>query len=217
MQLIFLGPPGAGKGTQAEVLSKDLGILHISTGDMLRAAVKANSPVGLRAKAFMDKGELVPDEVVIELVLERISKEDAKKGFILDGFPRTKVQATKLDAALSKIKPIDLVIYFETSEATVISRLSGRRLCKNCGANYHAINIPPKKENICDKCSSELYQRTDDLPETVKNRLVVYNRQTKDLIDYYKEKKNLRTVSGDLDVSKVRKILLDLFKEEKFL
>ncbi len=217
MRLIFLGPPGAGKGTQAQVIAKDLGALHISTGDMLRAALKAGTSIGLKAKTFMDKGELVPDEVVIELVLDRISKDDAKKGFILDGFPRTKVQAEKLDAALSGKNPIDLVIYFETSEPTVISRLSGRRICKNCGANYHVVNIPPKKANICDKCAGELYQRTDDMPDTVKNRLVVYNNQTKDLIDYYKTQRLLRTVSGDKDVNEVRSILLELFKAEKFL
>jgi len=204
MRLIFLGPPGAGKGTQAKVISEKFKIPHISTGDILREAIKNNSPVGREAKAFVEKGELVPDDIVIKIVCERLAKGDTKTGFILDGFPRTKKQAVSLDDEFDKIKQtVDFVIYFNTSEKTSISRLSGRRVCKGCGKNYHVVNIVPKKENCCDCCGGELYQRKDDKEQTVKNRLKVYQNQTADLIDYYKSKGNLFTTSGDLDVSGV--------------
>jgi adenylate kinase len=215
MRLVLLGPPGAGKGTQAEVLSKKYGIPHISTGDMLRKVVKKKTPWGLKANSYMARGELVPDEIVVEIVKERLSDKDAKKGFILDGFPRTKRQAESLDEVLKKSDmPIDLVLYFHTSEEVSIKRLSGRRVCKSCGANFHVTNIPPKKEDICDYCSSRLIQREDDKEATVKNRLRVYKKETAELIDYYKKRNILKTISGDLDVDEIFGALLKLFKQQ---
>jgi adenylate kinase len=204
MNLVLLGPPGAGKGTQAKVLSKEFKILHISTGDMLREAVKNETEVGKVAKSYMDKGELVPDSVVIDIVKERISKDDAKNGFMLDGFPRTDAQAVKLDEALSSAgKKLDLVLYFRTSEEVSISRLSGRRVCPICGAIFHIKNMPPKKDSICDRCGGRLIQRDDDKEDTIKRRLVVYENDTKSLIKYYKNKNILKEVSGDLEVAKL--------------
>jgi len=215
LKLVFLGPPGAGKGTQADVLSKKFGILHISTGDILRQAVKDKTPTGLKAQEYMNKGELVPDEIVTKITTERIQKTDAKDNFILDGFPRTIAQADDLGAFLNNNRAkIDLVLYFETSDKVAIQRLTGRRVCKACGAIFHLKNMPPKKQGTCDKCGGVLYQRTDDTEETVKNRLVVYKKQTQSLIDYYKEKGILRTVSGDLDVNELFVVMVDLFKKE---
>jgi len=200
MRLVLLGPPGAGKGTQADRLSKEYKLPHISTGGMLREAVKNNSEIGKKANSFMVKGELVPDRIVIEIVKERLNKPDIKNGFILDGFPRTKSQAENLDVALRSSKmPLDMVLYFETSDSVVIKRLSGRRVCKKCGATYHIKNIPPKKADICDVCGSALVQREDDKEATVKNRLAVYKKETAELIDYYKSKNILKTISGDLE------------------
>ena len=211
----MLGPPGAGKGTQAKVLSQTYAIPHISTGDILREAVKNNAPVGKKAKAYMDKGELVPDDVVNQIVVERIGEDDAARGFILDGFPRTRVQAQRLDESLGELGiALDLVLYFETSNRVAIARLSGRRVCRKCGANFHITNIPPKVNGVCDHCGGELYQRPDDSEETVKNRLVVYEQQTKELVEYYRGKGLLRTVSGDLDVQEVFVILSKMFKDE---
>ena len=214
MRLILLGPPGAGKGTQAQVLSKDLSIPHISTGDMLREALKAGTSLGLKAKAFMEKGALVPDDVVIGLVRERLSKSDAGKGFILDGFPRTVEQARSLDGSLAELlMPIDSVLYFKTSLAVIVMRLSGRRICGQCGKNYHVVNFKPKTEGVCDVCGSKLIQRPDDREETIEKRLKVYEEQTEPLIGYYRQKKNLTEVSGDLDVKPLNKHLMKLFKE----
>ena len=218
MRLILLGPPGAGKGTQAEVLSKKYNLPHISTGDMLRDAVKKQTTVGLKANSYMLKGDLVPDRIVIEIVKERLAKEDAKNGFILDGFPRTGTQAESLDEALRKIKmPLDMVLYFNTSDKMSIKRLSGRRVCKNCGVNFHVANIPPKRAGICDYCGLPLVQRQDDREETVKKRLEVYKKETAELIDYYKNKKILKTIAGDLDVGEISQILAKLFKQEALL
>ena len=218
MKLILLGPPGAGKGTQSVVLSKEYGIPHISTGDILRETVKSGLPLGLKAKEFMDKGELVPDEIVITMVAERLKRSDTKKGFILDGFPRTLKQALDLDEALKKISSgIDMVVYFQTSPEVAVERLSGRRVCKNCGFNYHIKNIPPKKEGVCDKCGAELFQRPDDKPETVKNRLKVYEKQTEPLIDYYTKKGNLQKASGDMDVASLFKVLSKMFTDSKLV
>lgn len=204
MRLIFLGPPGAGKGTQAKVVSKRFDSSHISTGDILREAVKDDSPVGRQAKGFMEKGELVPDGIVTKVVAERLARPDTARGFILDGFPRTKQQAVSLDEELKRLGiGVDYAIYFDASQEIIISRLSGRRVCRNCGANYHITNIKPKKENICDICGGELYQREDDKVGTIKNRLKVYQKQTADLIDYYKQRGILKTVSGDLSVEEV--------------
>lgn len=207
MKIVLLGPPGAGKGTQGVVLSKKYNIAHISTGDILREAVKDGTPLGKKALIYMDKGELVPDEVVTGIVVERLAKKDAKAGYILDGFPRTLKQAEALDKELNSISGnIDMVLYFEIPEAVAIERLTGRRVCRRCGANYHIKNIPPKKEGICNKCGGELFQRPDDTIDTVRNRLKVYEGRTRPLIEYYTKKGILKKVSGALDVK-------DLFKE----
>jgi adenylate kinase len=216
LKLVLLGPPGAGKGTQAKVLSKEYGIPHISTGDILRESVKAQTPIGLKAKGYMEKGELVPDDIVIEMVAQRVAKEDCKNGFMLDGFPRTAAQARSLDSMLGKLnRPIDLVLYFKTSQETIIQRLSGRRVCKNCGENYHIKNIPPKVAGKCDKCGGELYQRADDKEETILNRIKVYENTVPEIIDYYEGKGILRTVSGDFDVEEAHDYLSKLFVKEK--
>ena len=216
MRLVLLGPPGAGKGTQSVVLSREYKIPHISTGDILRESVKAGLPLGLKAKAFMDKGALVPDEIVTGIVAERLKEPDTRKGFILDGFPRTVNQALALDAALKKIgSGIDMAIYFETSSRVAIERLSGRRVCKSCGFNYHVKNIPPKIEGVCDKCGGELFQRPDDKEATVLNRLKVYEAETKPLIEYYIKKGILKKVSGDLGVEDLFKVLSKVFSDAK--
>ena len=216
MKLVLLGPPGAGKGTQSAVLSKKYNVPHISTGDILRESIKQGLPLGLKAKSYMDKGELVPDEIVTGIVVERIKKPDAKEGFLLDGFPRTLKQAEDLDKALTaSSSKIDMVLYFATSPEVAIERLSGRRVCKSCGFNYHVKNIPPKKEGVCDKCGGELFQRPDDKEATVRNRLKVYEAQTKPLIDYYNKKSILKEVSGDMGVDELFKVLSKIFAAEK--
>jgi len=214
MRIVLLGPPGAGKGTQAVMLSERLGFLHLSTGDILRENVKRGTGIGKKAKAFMEKGELVPDDTVIEMMLEEIRASDKDKGFILDGFPRTIYQAKKIDAALDRLNlAIDLVVYFKTSVETAIFRLTGRRLCKDCGANYHVINMPPKTQGLCDKCNAGLYQRKDDNEQTIKKRLEVFNSQTKELIDYYKDKGILKEISGDLEAGKVYEELFGILDD----
>lgn len=216
MKIVLLGPPGAGKGTQGVVLSKNYQIPHISTGDILRETVKSGTPMGKKAKMFMDSGELVPDEVVVGIVVDRLDRDDTKKGYILDGFPRTLKQAEELDAALKKIASgIDMALYFDTPEDVSVERLTGRRVCRNCGANFHIKNIPPKKEGICDKCGAELFQRPDDKLETVKNRLKVYELQTRPLIEYYTKKGALKKVSGALDVNELFKELCQVFSDAK--
>ena len=212
MKLILLGPPGAGKGTQSVVLSKEYALPHISTGDILREAVKASQALGLKAKSYMDKGELVPDEVVTGIVAERLGRPDARKGFILDGFPRTLKQAVDLEGSLKAVDSgIDMVLYFETSTKVAIERLTGRRVCGACGFNYHIKNIPPKKPDICDKCGSELFQRPDDNETTVLKRLQVYGEQTEPLIGYYTKKGILKKVSGDLGVKDLFAVLSKMF------
>ena len=214
--LVLLGPPGAGKGTQAQVLSKDLKSPHVSTGDMLREALRAATPLGLKAKEYMEKGLLVPDELVIALVRERLSKKDAKSGFILDGFPRTAEQAESLDKTLAELKmPLDLVLYFKTTLPVIIRRLSGRRICGQCGKNYHLTNFRSKVAGICDVCGGKLVQRPDDKEETIENRLRVYESQTEPLIDYYKKKNILHEVSGDLEVGDLNVELMELFKAKQ--
>ncbi|MBN1526958.1 MAG: adenylate kinase [Candidatus Omnitrophica bacterium] len=218
MRLVLLGPPGAGKGTQSVILAKQYKVPHISTGDILRESVKNGASLGLKAKSYMDKGELVPDDVVIGIAAERLKMADCKGGFILDGFPRTLKQAEGLDEALKGIgSGIDLVLYFETGEQVAITRLTGRRVCRKCGFNYHIKNIPPKKEGICDKCGGELFQRPDDTETTVRNRLVVYEQQTKPLIAYYEKKGVLKKVSGDLDVQELNDVLSKVFSEAQLV
>ncbi|OIO39503.1 MAG: adenylate kinase [Candidatus Omnitrophica bacterium CG1_02_49_16] len=218
MRLVLLGPPGAGKGTQAQVLSEDLKAPHISTGDMLREALKAATPLGLKAKQYMEKGALVPDEVVIALVSDRLSGADAKNGFILDGFPRTPEQAESLDEKLIKLKmPLEVVLYFKTSPAVVVHRLSGRRVCSQCGKNYHLTNFKPKVGGVCDVCGGRLFQRPDDKEETIDHRLKVYAKQTKPLIEYYDRKNILCEISGDLEVRAMNAVLMDLFQKKGLL
>lgn len=197
MNLILLGPPGAGKGTQAKMLIDAYGIPQVSTGDMLREAVKNQTPLGLEAKKFMDAGKLVTDEVVIGLAKDRISQPDAQKGFMLDGFPRTVAQAEALDKMLGEMgKKLDHVVSIEVANSELMGRLTGRRTCKACGAGFHMVFDPPKVEGKCDKCGGELYQRDDDNEATVSNRLKVYEDQTKPLIDYYQGKSLLRPIDG---------------------
>jgi adenylate kinase len=197
MNLILLGPPGAGKGTQAKMLIEAYGIPQISTGDMLREAVKNQTALGLEAKKYMDSGQLVPDEVVIGLAKDRIAQPDCEKGFMLDGFPRTVPQAEALDKVLAGMdKKIDHVISIEVPNQELMGRLTGRRTCKACGQGYHVMFDPPKQEGVCDKCGDQLYQRDDDNEQTVGNRLKVYEAQTAPLIDYYKAKGLLRPIDG---------------------
>ncbi|MEW5914275.1 MAG: adenylate kinase [Thermodesulfobacteriota bacterium] len=197
MNLILLGPPGAGKGTQAKMLIEAYGIPQISTGDMLRAAVRNQTALGLEAKKFMDAGQLVPDQVVIGLAKDRIAEPDCAKGFMLDGFPRTVPQAEALDKVLAGMnKKIDHVISIEVANDELMGRLTGRRTCKACGQGFHVMFDPPKAQGKCDKCGGELYQRDDDNEATVSNRLKVYNDQTAPLIDYYQKKGLLRPIDG---------------------
>lgn len=197
MNIILLGPPGAGKGTQAKRLIERYGIPQISTGDMLRAALKEGTPLGLEAKTYMDKGALVPDSVVIGLVKERIQKSDCAKGYMLDGFPRNVSQAEALDTMLSGLsQKVDDVISIEVPNEELLGRLTGRRTCRSCGAGFHVMFDPPKKQGVCDKCNGELYQRDDDNEATVKSRLEVYDKQTKPLIDYYQKQGKLRGIAG---------------------
>ncbi|MBO8179395.1 MAG: adenylate kinase [Archaeoglobus sp.] len=206
MNLIFLGPPGAGKGTQAKRVVEKYGIPQISTGDMLREAVAKGTELGKKAKEYMDKGELVPDEVVIGIVKERLQQPDCEKGFILDGFPRTLAQAEALDEMLKELdKKIDAVINVAVPEEEVVKRITYRRTCKNCGAVYHLIYAPPKEDNKCDKCGGELYQRDDDKEETVRERYRVYRENTEPLIDYYRKKGILYDVDGTKDIEGVWK------------
>jgi adenylate kinase len=192
MNLIFLGAPGAGKGTLATLLSKEYRIPQISTGDLFRAAVKEGSELGKQVQGIMEKGELVPDSLTVELVKERLSKPDAKGGYILDGFPRTVAQAD----ALAEFQKIDAVINFSISDELVIRRLSGRRVCRSCGAIYHIENMPPKVEGTCDRCGGELYIRDDDKIDSIKNRLRVYKEQTEPLIAYYRDRAVLREIDS---------------------
>ena len=204
MNLVLMGLPGAGKGTQAERIVEKYGIPHISTGDMFRAAIKEGTELGLQAKSFMDKGDLVPDEVTIGIVRERLSKEDCNEGFLLDGFPRMLAQAEALENILAYLsQKIDFVINIDVDQEILMERLTGRRICKSCGSTYHLIFNPSAVEGECDRCGGELYQRTDDNAETVQNRLDVNQKQTKPLLDFYESKGYLRNVNGQQDIRKV--------------
>lgn len=204
MNLILMGLPGAGKGTQAEQIIAKYNIPHISTGDMFRAAMKAETELGLQAKSFIDKGALVPDEVTIGIVRERLSQEDCIKGFLLDGFPRTVAQASALEEIMKDLgKKIDYVLNINVDSGLLLTRLTGRRICKECGATYHLEFNPPAKADVCDKCGGELYQRSDDNEETVANRLDVNIKQTKPLLDFYEELGYLQSINGEQDINKV--------------
>ncbi|EXY07045.1 adenylate kinase [Bacillus cereus] len=204
MNLILMGLPGAGKGTQAEQIVAKYNIPHISTGDMFRAAMKAETEMGLQAKSFIDKGALVPDEVTIGIVRERLSQDDCVRGFLLDGFPRTVAQASALEEIMKDLgKKIDYVLNINVDSGLLLKRLTGRRICKECGATYHLEFNPPAKADVCDKCSGELYQRSDDNEETVANRLDVNIKQTKPLLDFYEELGYLQSINGEQDINKV--------------
>ena len=204
MNLVLMGLPGAGKGTQAEQIVDKYKIPHISTGDMFRSAIKEGTDLGLQAKSFMDKGELVPDEVTIGIVRERLSKDDCEIGFLLDGFPRTVPQAEALENILSDLnRKINFVINIDVEKELLMERLTGRRICKSCGSTYHLVFNPPASEGVCDRCNGELYQRADDNEETVQNRLEVNLKQTKPLLDFYETKGYLRNINGQQDIRKV--------------
>ncbi len=200
MKIIMLGAPGAGKGTQAKKLAAKYKIPHISTGDIFRANIKAGTELGKKAKVYMDQGLLVPDDLVVDLIMDRFKQPDCVNGYVLDGFPRTIPQAKALDVALTKNNDaIEYAIDVDVPDEEIVKRMSGRRACVVCGATYHLVTIPPKKEGICDVCGKELILRDDDKPETVLKRLTVYHEQTQPLIDYYREKEILRSVDGTKD------------------
>ena len=206
MRLVLLGPPGAGKGTQAANIVERFAIPHISTGDIFRKNVKEGTELGKKAKDYMDKGALVPDEVVVAIVEDRIKEKDCFTGFLLDGFPRTVNQAEQLDSVLTKMDvAIDKVININVRKETLIQRAVGRRVCRSCGATYHVIFKPTKKEGICDLCEGEVYQREDDTEKTVSKRIEVYFNETQPLIEYYSKKQNLITINGEQDINKVYK------------
>ena len=204
MKIIMLGAPGAGKGTQAKMIADQYSIPHISTGDIFRANIKNGTELGKKAKEYMDKGLLVPDELTVDLVIDRVAQDDCANGYVLDGFPRTIPQAESLDEALTKRgEKIDFAINVEVPDENIINRMSGRRACLACGATYHIVHIPTKVEGICDRCGAELVLRDDDKPETVKNRLNVYHEQTQPLIDYYGNKGVLVEVDGTKEMKEV--------------
>ena len=204
LRTVLLGPPGAGKGTQAVRIVEKYNVPHISTGDIFRENIKNGTELGKKAQEYMNKGELVPDDLVIDLATSRLLEDDCKNGFLLDGFPRTVYQAEKLDEFLTAHgMKLDKVIDIEVEKEELITRLTGRRVCKKCVASYHVVNIPPKKEGICDICGGELFQRADDTVETVENRIEVYNEQTMPLVDYYKRADNIVTIDGALPLETV--------------
>ena len=210
MRVVFLGPPGAGKGTQARELAREWGVPHVATGDMLRDAVTAKTPLGLAAKRYMDQGALVPDGVIVDLMRERLDAPDASKGFIVDGFPRTIAQAEALGRVLADSgQELDTVIFFDVSEAELLRRLTGRRVCRRCQATYHMAAAPPTKVDVCDRCGGALYQREDDSEATVRKRLDVYARQTAPLLDYYRERGLLAPVCGEGPIDRIRQAVRD--------
>ena len=209
MILILLGPPGAGKGTQAALVSQQAGVAHVATGDLFRENIRNQTPLGMEAKAFVDKGALVPDEITVRMLLDRLDHPDTQKGALLDGFPRTVEQARALDEALKQRgQAVEKVLYINVGEEEVVRRLAGRWTCRRCGAVYHQVFSPPKQAGKCDQCGGELYQRDDDKPETVRNRLGVYTQQTAPLIDYYRGQGKLLEVNGEQDAGAVGKDLL---------
>ena len=214
MRIIMLGAPGAGKGTQAKKIAAKYSIPHISTGDIFRANIKNGTELGKKAKTYMDQGLLVPDDLVVDLVVDRVNQEDCVNGYVLDGFPRTIPQAEALDKALTGMdEAIDYAINVEVPDENIVQRMSGRRACVNCGATYHIVYAPTKKENVCDTCEGELILRDDDKPETVQKRLNVYHEQTQPLIDYYTEQNKLVEVDGTIDIEKVFDAIVKILGE----
>ncbi len=214
MRLVLLGAPGAGKGTQAKKLIERFSIPQISTGDILRKAVQDGTPLGKEAKSYMDRGELVPDSVVIGIIRERLKEDDCKKGYILDGFPRNVAQAQALDEMLNSLEsPLDYAISIDVPFDELMKRLTGRRTCKGCGQMYNVYFTPPKKDGVCDKCGGELYQRDDDKEETIRKRLEVYEAQTAPVADYYRKKGILRSVPGTGDIEEIFDKILKILKE----
>ena len=214
MRIIMLGAPGAGKGTQAKKITARYSIPHISTGDIFRANIKNGTELGKKAKTYMDQGLLVPDELVVDLVVDRVNQEDCANGYVLDGFPRTIPQAEALDKALTEMgQSVDYAINVEVPDENIVQRMSGRRACVSCGATYHIVYAPTKKENVCDTCEGELILRDDDKPETVQKRLNVYHEQTQPLIDYYTEQDKLVEVDGTIDIEKVFDAIVKILGE----
>lgn len=214
MKIIMLGAPGAGKGTQAKKIAAKYDIPHISTGDIFRANIKEGTELGKKAKTYMDQGLLVPDELVVDLVVDRLQQDDCKKGYVLDGFPRTIPQAESLDAALEKLgEKMDYAIDVNVPDENIVNRMGGRRACVGCGATYHIVYNPTKTEGICDTCGEALILRDDDKPETVQKRLDVYHQQTQPLIDYYKKADILKTVDGTVDMEDVFKAIVQILGE----
>jgi len=211
MKIIMLGAPGAGKGTQAKMIAEKFGIPHISTGDIFRANIKNGTELGKKAKTYMDQGQLVPDELVVDLVIDRFKEPDCEKGYVLDGFPRTIPQAEALDAALANIgENVDFAIDVDVPDENIVRRMGGRRACVGCGATYHIVYSPTAVEGKCDKCGEELIIRDDDKPETVLNRLEVYHNQTQPLIDFYNAKGILKSVDGTMDMNDVFNAIVDI-------
>ena len=218
MRLVLLGPPGAGKGTQAVLLNKHFNLVHISTGDILRSQLKNKGELSDRLRSFMEKGQLVPDDIVTQIIKIRLQKEDVKNRFMLDGFPRTCAQAEALDEMLSRESmSVDTTIYFKTSKETIIQRLSGRRVCSNCAAIFHIKNMPPKKDMICDFCGLKLYQRKDDTIPIIKKRIDVYIEQSKPLVEYYAKQGKLDEVYADNDAEDVLRQLRKIFAERNLI
>lgn len=206
MRLILMGPPGSGKGTQAAFISRELEIPHISTGDMFRKAISDSTPLGSKAKEYLDSGRLVPDEITIGIVKERLAESDCRQGFLLDGFPRTVAQAEALDEILKGMNiELDAVIDIQVPREEILKRLTGRRMCRECGASYHVVFSPPAEAGCCDKCGGELYQRQDDTEETINKRLDVYHEQTQPLIDYYAKQGLLKNINGNQEIQQVLK------------
>ena len=211
MKIIMLGAPGAGKGTQAKMIAEKYSIPHISTGDIFRANIKNGTELGKKAKSYMDKGQLVPDELTLDLIMDRFKQDDCKNGYVLDGFPRTIPQAEALDTALkAKGEKVDFAIDVDVPDENIVKRMGGRRACVGCGATYHVVYSPTKVEGVCDKCGEELIVRNDDKPETVLNRLEVYHNQTQPLIDYYNEQGILKSVDGTVDMKDVFNAIVDI-------
>ncbi len=217
MRIVLLGPPGAGKGSLAGLIKGMTGIAHISTGDMLREEMKKTSPLGMEIRGFVEKGALVPDDVVTRLVQEKVSHDpDFAKGYMLDGFPRTVKQAQDLDAMLARAKkPLDFALYMRADLGVILARLTGRRVCKTCGALYHLKNKPPRTQGVCDLCGGQVYQRSDDHEDTIRKRMDVYVTSTKPIIDYYAQQKKLKEVDGNAQTTDVRNHLVSILNDNK--